>query len=103
MAKTWSSGSTVLPSTGLYRWKVGGVVNYKALSHDEAAFTLFAFKRVLRDKGQFTPAMVQFYERSIEILSKKITSMEEKANDPRPYADQVRDRLAQVPTIWPDN
>ena len=78
-------------------------MNYKALTHDEAAFTLFAFKRVLQDRDQFTPAMVQFYERSVEILSQKLPRMEAESNDPRSYADQVRDRNAQVPTIWPNH
>ena len=40
-------------------------MNYKALAQEEAAFTLFAFKRTLRDRDQLTPTMVQFYERSI--------------------------------------
>jgi len=78
-------------------------MNYKALTYDEASFTLFAFKRVLQDRDQFTPAMVQFYERSVEILSQKLPRMEAENDDPRPYADRVRDRIAQVPTIWPDN
>ena len=78
-------------------------MNYKQLAHDEAAFTLFAFKRVLRDRDQLTPAMAQFYERSVDILSKKLPRMEEEANDERSYADRVRDRRSQIPTIWPDN
>ena len=78
-------------------------MNYKALAYDEAAFTLFAFKRVLRDRDQLTPAMAQFYERSVDILSKKLPRMEEEANDARSYADRARDRRAQVPTIWPDH
>lgn len=78
-------------------------MNYKQLAYDEAAFTLFAFKRILRDRDQLTPAMAQFYEKSVEILSKKLPRMEEEANDPRPYADRLRDRIAQVPTVWPDN
>ena len=78
-------------------------MNYKALTYDEASFTLFAFQRVLQDRDQFTPAMVQFYERSVEILSQKLPRMEEEANDTRSYADRARDRRAQVPTIWPDH
>ncbi len=46
-------------------------MNYKALSHAETSFTLFAFKRVLRDHDQLTPTMVQFYERSIVVLKEK--------------------------------
>ena len=78
-------------------------MNYKALTYDEASFTLFAFKRVLQDRDQFTPAMVQFYERSVEILSQKLPRMEKEANDLRSYADRTRDRIAQVPTIWPNH
>jgi len=78
-------------------------MNYKALAHDEASFTLFAFKRTLRDRDQLTPAMVQFYERSVEILSEKLPRMEKESHDPRTHGDRVRDRLAQVQTTWPDN
>ena len=78
-------------------------MNYKALAHDEAAFTLFAFKRVLRDRDQLTPAMTQFYERSVEILSEKLPRLEENAKDQRPYGDQVRDRNANFQTAWTNN
>lgn len=78
-------------------------MNYKALAHDEAAFTLFAFKRCLRDADQLTPAMVQFYTRSVEVLSEKLPRLKENAKDQRPYGDRARDRLTQIPTTWPDN
>ena len=78
-------------------------MNYKVLAYDEAAFTLFAFKRALRDRDQFTPAMVQFYERSVEILSKKLPRLKEQANDSRSYADRSRDRISEIPTTWPSH
>ena len=78
-------------------------MNYRALAHDEAAFTLFAFKRALRDRDQLTPAMAQFYERSVEVLSEKLPRLKENEKDKRPYGDQVRDRIASIPTAWPDN
>ena len=78
-------------------------MNYKALALDEARFTLFAFKRCLRDKSGLTPTMIQFYERSLEILSKKVSTLIEDEKDTRPYGDRARDRLSEVPTTWPDN
>ena len=78
-------------------------MNYKALAHDEAAFTLFAFKRVLRDRDQLTPAMAQFYERSVNILAEKIPRLKEDAKEERSYGDRVRDRNASIQTTWPDN
>ena len=78
-------------------------MNYKALALDEASFTLFAFKRVLRDRDQLTPAMVQFYERSVAILAEKLPRLQEDAKDERPYGDQARDRNANIPTAWPNN
>ena len=78
-------------------------MNYKALAHDEAAFTLFAFKRVLRDRDQLTPAMAQFYERSVEILAEKLPRLKEDAKDERSYGDRTRDRNSNIPTTWPNN
>ena len=78
-------------------------MNYKALAHDEAAFTLFAFKRVLRDRDQLTPAMAQFYERSVDILAEKLPRLKEDAKDERPYGDRARDRNASIQTAWPNN
>ena len=78
-------------------------MNYKVLAHDEAAFTLFAFKRALRDRDQFTPAMVQFYERSVEILSEKLPRLKEQKKDSRSYADRSRDRISEIPTTWPSH
>jgi len=78
-------------------------MNYKALASDEARFTLFAFKRCLRSPEGLTPAMIQFYERSIAVLSDKISRMERDAKDPRPYGDRARDRLNQIPSTWPNH
>ena len=78
-------------------------MNYKAMSYDETSFTLFAFKRILRDHSQLTPAMVQFYERSIFILKEKMLKLEADEKDKRPYGDRARDRLSQIPTTWPNN
>jgi len=78
-------------------------MNYKALAFDEASFTLFAFKRALRDRDQLTPSMVQFYERSIEILGEKLPRLERESSDQRPYGDKSRDRNAQISSPWPDN
>ena len=78
-------------------------MNYKALALDEARFTLFAFKRCLRDHDGLTPIMIQFYERSVEVLSQKISSLEEDEQDQRSYGDRVRDRVNQIPTTWPNN
>jgi hypothetical protein len=78
-------------------------MNYRAMSYDEASFTLFAFKRCLRDRDGLTPAMVQFYERSIEVLAEKLPRLERESKDQRPYGDQLRDRNSQVPTVWPNN
>ena len=78
-------------------------MNYKALALDEARFTLFAFKRCLRDKNGLTPTMIQFYERSVEVLSKKISTLIEDEQDPRPYGDRARDRVSEIPTTWPNN
>ena len=78
-------------------------MNYKALALDEARFTLFAFKRCLRDRDGLTPIMIQFYERSVEVLSQKISSLEEDEQDQRSYGDRVRDRVNQIPTTWPNN
>lgn len=78
-------------------------MNYRALAYDEAAFTLFAFKRCLRDRDGLTPAMVQFYERSITILADKLPRLEQDAKDQRPYGDKLRDRYSQVPTVWPND
>ena len=75
-------------------------MNYKALSYDEASFTLFAFKRCLRDRDGLTPAMVQFYERSITVLAEKLPRLEQDAKDQRPYGDQLRDRNSQIQTVW---
>ncbi len=78
-------------------------MNYKALSHAETSFTLFAFKRVLRDHDQLTPTMVQFYERSIVVLKEKMLKFESDEKDNRPYGDRARDREMQVSALWPDN
>ena len=78
-------------------------MNYKALSYDEASFTLFAFKRCLRDRDGLTPAMVQFYERSITVLAEKLPRLEQDAKDQRPYGDKLRDRNSKIPTVWSDN
>ena len=78
-------------------------MNYRALASDEARFALFAFKRCLRDRDGLTPTMIQFYERSVEVLSQKISRLEEDEHDQRPYGDRVRDRINQIPTTWPDN
>ena len=78
-------------------------MNYKALASDEARFTLFAFKRCLRDRDGLTPAMIQFYERSIVVLSDKISRTETDAKDSRPYGDRARDRLNQIPPTWPND
>ena len=78
-------------------------MNYKALSYDEASFTLFAFKRCLRDRDGLTPAMVQFYERSIAVLAEKLPRLKREFEDPRPYGDQLRDRNSEIPTVWSNN
>ncbi len=78
-------------------------MNYKAMSYAETSFTLFAFKRILRDHSQLTPTMVQFYERSIVILKEKMFKFESDEKDNRPYGDRARDRLSQIPTTWPNN
>ena len=78
-------------------------MNYKALSHAETSFTLFAFKRVLRDHDQLTPTMVQFYEWSIDVLKEKMLKFESDEKDSRPYGDRARDSKMQIPTLWPDN
>lgn len=78
-------------------------MNYKALSHAETSFTLFAFKRVLRDHDQLTPTMVQFYERSIVVLKEKMLKFESDEKDSRSYGDRARDSKMQIPTLWPDN
>ncbi len=75
-------------------------MNYKALAHEEAAFTLFAFKRALRDRDQLTPTMAQFYERSIEVLSSKVAACREEAAKQRSYADRIRDRDSEISSPW---
>ena len=78
-------------------------MNYKALSYDEASFTLFAFKRCLRDRDGLTPAMVQFYERSIAVLAEKLPRLKRESEDTRPYGDQLRDRNSEIPAVWSNN
>ena len=75
-------------------------MNYKALAHQEAAFTLFAFKRCMRDPEGLTPTMRQFYERSIEVLSSKVEACREEESKQRSYSDRVRDSKSQVPNPW---
>lgn len=75
-------------------------MNYKALAQEEAAFTLFAFKRALRDRTELTPTMVQFYERSIEVLSSKVAACREEAAKQRSYSDRIRDSKPQVSSPW---
>lgn len=78
-------------------------MNYKAMSYAETSFTLFAFKRILRDTSQLTPVMVQFYERSVIILKEKLLKFESDEKDKRSYGDRARDRLSEIPATWPDN
>ena len=78
-------------------------MNYKALTEEEARYTLFAFKKCLRDHQGLTPAMIQFYESSISALAEKIPRLEKDATDPRSYGDRVRDRNSKIQTAWTDN
>ena len=59
-------------------------MNYTHLNHDEAAYTLFAFKRALRDDNMLPTGMAQFFRASVLILQSKLKRMEEEAKtDPR--------------------
>ena len=78
-------------------------MNYKSMTEEEARFTLFAFKKCLRDRQGLTPLMVQFYENGVRLLAEKIPRLEEDATDTRPYGDRVRDRSSKVQTAWPNN
>ncbi len=78
-------------------------MNYHSLTRDEASFLLFSFKKTLRDRDGLTPAMVQFYERSITVLAEKLPRLEQDAKDQRPYGDQLRDRNSQIQTDWINN
>ena len=78
-------------------------MNYKSMTEEEARYTLFAFKRCLRDRQGLTPSMVQFYENGVSVLADKIPRLEEDATDHRPYGDRVRDRNAKIQTAWTNN
>ena len=78
-------------------------MNYNSLTEEEARFTLFAFKKCLRDWSGLTPGMIQFYESSIKVLAEKIRQLEKDGKDPRPYGDRVRDRNAEIQTAWTNN
>ena len=78
-------------------------MNYNAMTETEARYTLFAFKKCLRDWGAITPDMLQFYENGIKVLSEKIPRLEKDGKDPRPYGDKERDRNAQVQSAWTNN
>lgn len=78
-------------------------MNYNSMTEEEARYTLFAFKKCLRDRQGLTPSMIQFYESGMRVLADKIPRLEDYAKDPRPYGDRVRDRNSKVQTAWTDN
>jgi hypothetical protein len=71
-------------------------MNYQSLTHAEAAFILFSFKRTLRDREGLTPQMVQFYESGIIVLKEKMLRLEKGQAISSP-----RDRYVKVPPAWP--
>ena len=78
-------------------------MNYKSVTHEEAAFLIFSFKKTLRDRDALTPAMAQFYDNSLTVLREKISQLDLDENDQRSYGDRVRDCNAKIQTAWPDN
>ena len=75
-------------------------MNYHNLTHDEASYLIFAFKKVLRDRDILPPDMVQFYESSLSILGKKLERLN-SASDGRAEPPE-RYRFAQVRPTWYD-
>ena len=78
-------------------------MNYNSMTEEEARYTLFAFKKCLRDRQGLTPSMIQFYESGMTVLADKIPRLEDDAKDLRPYGDRVRDRNSKIQTAWTDN
>ena len=78
-------------------------MNFNSLTRDEASFLLFSFKKTLRDRVGLTPAMIQFYESSSEVLRVKIPRLEKDEQDQRSHGDRVRDRNSKIQTAWSDN
>lgn len=73
-------------------------MNYHSLTHDEAAFLLFSFKKTLRDTAGLTPQMEQFYESGVRILREKLQRIDSSSDgriDP-----PKRHRYAEVRPTW---
>ena len=60
-------------------------MNIHSLSHDEAAYLLFAIKKTLRDRQGLTPEMEQFYDSMYRALHSKLQRFSgEGTRDPTP-------------------
>ena len=75
-------------------------MNYHALTHDEASYLLFSFKKTLRDRTGLTPQMEQFYESGIRILREKLERFD-KAGEGR-IEPPKRYRYTEVRPTWRD-
>jgi len=64
-------------------------MNYHQLTRDEAAFIIFSFKKTLRDPNGLTPQMQQFYERSLDTLSRKVDRLDRSLPERGLHVDEA--------------